>query len=708
MANEKIFDNFNAVKQQISGIVDVDNKKSIEVSKQEALKKDNPSVPSSTEQVNESDLSDVPDVDVDKNDADENDLDIDTDLNLDSSEESLSINTKYINLEKDIQSSIEIYKICDQLDLGFEQINLIRNCFDIEGDLCISQENFSLIKNQNWITGHQLNIGEQTPKNSIEIYYASESLKDTLMGILQWIIDKIKALIEWIYNTASTLTETFSYDSMMDRFKSGLQAPDARVTVEELLPEYNRLIALSKELDQYASLAHARFSNMYRQAALKPETKELADKAFVCVQNLLKASKKYKDTELDIGLGSTIDLNLFSGILNTDEIKDHSDLFKILADAGQQAMNLKQIGLIYLNQFEDLHSFMPTATNTMLSNHTPDFNKYLDDNTKLFNNITNRLKSDSQSAYVSCTNGVREISKNDHAQTFGSVSLNITDYKIRFYGQVFLEIKDVSYTKADFLKIEDVVSTAVENAIVNDFKSSVSNYYSVYMNTMSAHNSFKCYVANRNVQTKPFTAYSDPATAAKFYSAYTKAIIFMASGHFDDTIKSVFKDTKAIANDAQKAKVTAKQLQDRVASFAKTNINALQMFSYKQEGTYISLQEHTKKLIGQSYMQLYNYTNVRPLVNALMCYKNAKYILERNADLYAALQKPVSKLQSIFKFFMRLNKVVITNAYELKIVAQQLNDAGVDASFYTEMANKQILLWTDIFKTTIDYKRKTF
>jgi hypothetical protein len=702
MANEKLFENFNAVKQQIAGIVDLDNTKSIEVSKQEALKTVDPSLSAS---------SSIEPIEANNNNSDEFDIDSEDgqeESELDISQESINIQKRFLESEYDINSSIEIYKICDQLDLGFEQINIIRNCFDTEGDLSISEESFNIVKNQYWITGHQLNFGSNLPSSSMEIYYASESLKDTLVSIMEWIIEKIKSLIEWIFNTANVLNETFSYDSMIERFKTGIQGPDSRVTVEELLPEYNRLLALSKELDQHASLMHAKFSNMYRQAALKPETKAIADRAYIHLQNLLKASKKYKDTELDIGLGSTIDLNQFSGILNSSEIKDYSDLFKVLADAGQQAMNLKQIGLIYLTQFEDLHSFMPIATSTMLYNHTKDFDKYMDDNTKLFTNITNRLRSDAQDVYKSCTNGVKEITKEDKSQTFGSVSLNITDYKIRFYGQIFLEIKDVYYSKSDFLRIEDVVSTSVKENIVNDFKSSIGNYYSVYMNTMSAHNSFKCYVANRNAQTKSFTAYSDPASAAMFYSAYTKAIMFMASGHFDDTIKSVFRDTKSIASDAQKAKVTSKQMQDKVLAFAKTNINALEVFSSKQEGTYISLQEHTKKLIGQSYMQLYNYTNVRPLINALMCYKNAKYILERNADLYAALQKPAFKLQSIFKFFMKLNKVVISNAYELKKAAQELNDAGVDASFYMDTAHKQILLWTDIFKTTIDYKRKTF
>lgn len=719
MPKDKLFEKFNAVKQQITQIVEDNSKQSLELSKDSAIKEPSPGAPSVSSSADSSTQSDStsenfgddnsndPDSNEDGVNADEFDIDSednDDESDKDNDPETSPTQESYVLNEY----NTEAMDLCLKIDLGFEQIKILSTCFDADGDLLLSQESYSAVKSTSWVTGHQLFLGDKPPKSNMDVYYASESLRETLANIMNWLIEKIKQLIEWVYTTATMLNDTFSTDAMYDRFKTGFSSADKQQSLDELLPEYNRIKSLLDELDKHSSQAHAKVSEIIRQASAKPETKLLLDQLTTHVGYLTKSVKRYKESELDIELGTTIDMSAYSSIINGDSIKDASDLFNILKDAGQASMNLRQIALVYQHQFEDFSRNSIKFKDIMLTNPTSDPDKYMDDTTRMLDQVLDRLKSDAQSVLNSCTYASKSIDKESNSKTYGQVNLTTTHYNINMYGQVHVELNDVTYTKADFLKIEDSLHSSVDATSVNDFKTAVSSYYNSYMSTMSAYSSFKCYAANKQTEVKPYSAYKDPTSAGAFYKTYKEAIMYMGSGIFDDTIKAVNSGVKSVTAEASRAKQMTKQLQPHISDYARKNINLLSVFSDKPESTYISLQEHIKKLIAQSYTQLYTYTNVRPMVNAMLCYKNAKLILDKNAQLFADLARPVSKLEKTFSFFMKLNKTVILNSYEIKKAAQALIDADIDATYYLDMANDNIQKWAEVFKHSIDVKRKTF
>lgn len=703
-----LFETFNAVKQQIAENVEKEISTTVVVDKAEAVVEPaaNPPSPDTTSSTpaDSTNGSDNPDdtpagdeFSMDDLDPGEDDESSKDDEETKASEESFRVFTA---------EAYQMLALSDKISLGFEQAQILAHCFDEQGDLNLSQESYSVVRSQQWVTGHQLLLGESAPKSSMDVYYASESLKETLAGILHWIIEKIKSLIEWIKSVAVSMTTAFSYDSMMQRFKSIAAVKDTQQNVQDLLPEYNRILELIKQLNVHNTLSHAKFSALYRQAQDDPKNKELLDKLISHHENLVKSVKHYESHKTSTELTHTIDLDRFSGILENGEIKDSHELFNTIVNGADAMRSLHVAGLAFMHLYKDLRSEASKIDSVMVANMTDDVERYMNDNLHLFESVLSKLDDASKTALRVINNNRAKTQTTERAQTYGPFSLNMTDYKINPYGNLHVEFTDLSISNADFKKLPSQIGAVTAEPNVNDFKSFATAFYGLNVGAINAYSSFRCYITNQRGNTRLYSVYKDPATAAVFYDAWINAVKVLKQDDYAQSMSDVTQMTKVIGKEIDTANYNAKNLNRQIENFSKKSINLLAIFDDRSDSTKVSLDEHMKKLIGQSYVQLFNYCNVKPLLHALLCYRNAKYVIERNIDLLAALQQSAFEVERTFKYFIKLNSVVINNSYEIKKVAQELIDNGVDASFFMDIANKNIHYWAELFEATVGYKKK--
>lgn len=734
MPKEGLFEQFNAVKQQIQGHVEGNTKEPVVVDKQESIKTasantttdatsdktntdsddtggmdefsmdagdSNPEGDSDSDADTDADIDKQGDVDNEEDKADKSDQDKDQDKQEQASEESF----KQFTAE-----ALHFIKTNEQISLGFEQLQLLQSCFDDEGDLNLSQESLSLVKSQQWITGHQLLLSDTVPTKSTDVYYASESLKDTLASIVKWVIRKIADMIKWVYDVVVNLNETFSYDSMMDRFKSYNRGAEVKQSFEdymsEFIAEHDRLTELVKKLAIRQKASQVKFAALYQQAMNNPKAMEIVERMIAQNEKLNKAARLYDANKESMGLSSVLQLDNFASLIGDADIKDHRALLKVMSNSFQSAVVLKYAGDNYLQLYRNLKQSASHLDDVMLFNNAGNAHAYISANTDLFDVILSILKQIND-------NIVREVSaitlsdtKTNHAKAYGPLNLDTTDHVLNISGHLYMELSTIDIGSSDFKRIGKATLDFDETPTITSFKQKTSDFYGFVNSSISSLSKFRCYYKDVQAKSISYIPYNDPSTAATFYSTYMTAAKFVKESGMHDELKKLIDNTKVLGKELNSVQSNAKSLDRDVRRYTDTKVKLLNIFEDKSQEAQESLEQSFKKTITQTYLQMHTYVNVTPLAHAVICYRNGKYAIEKTEKLFAKLTEGIVNVERVYKRFQKLAGIIVETAYELRPMCKELQELDIDPAYFSEMAEAYIREWTTTYESIDGYKKK--